>query len=876
MRISQANLIIFYLCLFQFALCQQQSTKQESTQSIFPNYNYLFSQFSYYKIYQIDLQQHFYENYEYIAFQIDIISQFIPQQNITVCLNFEQNEEQLQNSLNMNNFYCEITDLIATKEQLTQHLLYVNAKSPAFQNSLKANLVVFNSIKGVTVNSQIYIKYNMKVQLLNKKLCHNSCSGINGNCNRETGQCVCNKNFIGYDCHIKLQEINFTKNQDSIYLYLLQQTSQYAIVNMDYLIQNYQQSSFSLQLARSIEYNEINIYMTFNKLENPTIDSFQEKFLMQNKEYSIQNIEQLCQKYQSNIQQQQEHTLQDQTINNQQEMNSNTCFFIIELKQQQYGNNMALKLSVQISKKQNNSNTQQQNFNENGMQNMSDDSNAIKLSKLIAISTSSLFLGSILLLFVFKILKNKKEVSQQLLTTNLEETKNEQLCNSVVIKNILHQQTQLIQKKNKQIQKQKLLIQNLMPITKYQSQNKQTSDSSIIILQEQNQEQEIKQKIQEQEQKENFKQFSCIIQIDDLENNNSQKQNKTSISESICCAMCLTELVNDDQIIKTICDHSFHAQCFQEWINKNDECPLCRESFEIFNLLDYMTERKFLTLKKRCDKYYCVLERNQILEKLKTQFDLILSLPDEQFLDIFKYFQVEQQENKQQIEQQETIEQFNGVEKIGQQKQNFQLVIRQNGDSSNQMGNSCVSTCRLSQRCSIFSNQNLVQSKRNSFSSQNEQQEQQQNKQSSSNSIDTPYAQQNSQKLLLNSKQQKYFQKNAPKILQVENQIEKLFQLKTHRKVNNLIDAQETYRIPSDCLTQQTQMNQILLSSTNNSTNSKNQNEAKKKINANKLKNQILKQQSFNVNHQQAKSNRMSLKQPITLTEEAKGTQYSQ
>ncbi|KAL4501668.1 hypothetical protein ABPG72_018719 [Tetrahymena utriculariae] len=590
------------------------------------------------------------------------------------------------------------------------------------------------------------------IKLKEQALMHKSIQ-INGVCNREIGQCSCNKNYIGSDCHIKLQEVNFTKNQDSIYLYLLQYTSKYALVNMNYLIQNYQQSSISLELARALEYSELNIYLTSNKLEIPIIQTFQEKFLMKNKEYSIQYIEQLCQKYQAiqlpNIQQQQQQTLKNQTINSQQQINENKCYFIIEFKQQQYGNNMALKLSVQITKKESSSNTQQQNFNESEIQNMDKYSFAIKLSKLIAISTSSLLLGSILLFIVFKILKSKKQGSQKLLTTSIEETDNEQISNPV---------------------------------------------------------------------NEDFKQFSCIIQINELEGNQSQNQNKSNYPESVCCAMCLSELINNYQIIKTICDHSFHA---------------------------------------KSEKYYCVLDRNQIFERLQTELDLILSLTNEEFLKIFQYVLVKQQENKQLIEQETSI-QDNGVEKASQQKLNFQLVIRQG-----------------EMQILKYSNQNLILSKRNSFSNQIEQQEQQQNKESSSNSIDIPYAQQNYLKLLLNAKQSKYFQKDAPKILQVDKQIQKLFQLKIHRQMSNLAEVQEN-RLPSECLTQQTQMNQVVLSSTNNSTSSKSQVECKKKIYANKLKKQILKKMPFNINHEKSKTKRSSLLQQLTLTEEAKEAQYNQ
>ena len=45
------------------------------------------------------------------------------------------------------------------------------------------------------------------------------------------------------------------------------------------------------------------------------------------------------------------------------------------------------------------------------------------------------------------------------------------------------------------------------------------------------------------------------------------------------CSICLDE---DTENIKTLlCGHKFHKDCIEEWVNKEETCPLCRIDFNV-------------------------------------------------------------------------------------------------------------------------------------------------------------------------------------------------------------------------------------------------------------------------------------------------------
>lgn len=51
-------------------------------------------------------------------------------------------------------------------------------------------------------------------------------------------------------------------------------------------------------------------------------------------------------------------------------------------------------------------------------------------------------------------------------------------------------------------------------------------------------------------------------------------------NEEISCAICLLEYTELDEIIPLPCDdrHFFHAQCISDWLQNNNNCPLCKKA----------------------------------------------------------------------------------------------------------------------------------------------------------------------------------------------------------------------------------------------------------------------------------------------------------
>ena len=49
-------------------------------------------------------------------------------------------------------------------------------------------------------------------------------------------------------------------------------------------------------------------------------------------------------------------------------------------------------------------------------------------------------------------------------------------------------------------------------------------------------------------------------------------------NEEFVCSICLLEYSENDEIIQLPCDerHFFHSGCITEWLNKNNNCPLCK------------------------------------------------------------------------------------------------------------------------------------------------------------------------------------------------------------------------------------------------------------------------------------------------------------
>ncbi|KAI8885962.1 hypothetical protein K501DRAFT_283998 [Backusella circina FSU 941] len=50
-------------------------------------------------------------------------------------------------------------------------------------------------------------------------------------------------------------------------------------------------------------------------------------------------------------------------------------------------------------------------------------------------------------------------------------------------------------------------------------------------------------------------------------------------SEDAVCAICLSEYENNELICKLWCEHHYHKDCVQEWLELNSKCPLCKRDF---------------------------------------------------------------------------------------------------------------------------------------------------------------------------------------------------------------------------------------------------------------------------------------------------------
>ena len=46
------------------------------------------------------------------------------------------------------------------------------------------------------------------------------------------------------------------------------------------------------------------------------------------------------------------------------------------------------------------------------------------------------------------------------------------------------------------------------------------------------------------------------------------------------CSICMIEFSETDgkQVAELSCEHIFHEECLQQWVLKNDSCPICRRS----------------------------------------------------------------------------------------------------------------------------------------------------------------------------------------------------------------------------------------------------------------------------------------------------------
>ena len=86
------------------------------------------------------------------------------------------------------------------------------------------------------------------------------------------------------------------------------------------------------------------------------------------------------------------------------------------------------------------------------------------------------------------------------------------------------------------------------------------------------------------------------------------------------CSICLNNLENEVSILT--CGHYFHYTCLGQWIykckndNKQIICPLCKQEFEIKNIIFQLDTKKYTyknysEFKKKYDKKYAQKNTNK-------------------------------------------------------------------------------------------------------------------------------------------------------------------------------------------------------------------------------------------------------------------------
>ncbi|KAI8875844.1 hypothetical protein K501DRAFT_279981 [Backusella circina FSU 941] len=66
---------------------------------------------------------------------------------------------------------------------------------------------------------------------------------------------------------------------------------------------------------------------------------------------------------------------------------------------------------------------------------------------------------------------------------------------------------------------------------------------------------------------------------DDSEQGKKYKRLTITRQEDAVCSICLSDYENDDLICKLWCNHHYHKDCVQEWLELNSKCPLCKRDF---------------------------------------------------------------------------------------------------------------------------------------------------------------------------------------------------------------------------------------------------------------------------------------------------------
>ncbi|KAL4453747.1 hypothetical protein ABPG74_009643 [Tetrahymena malaccensis] len=642
----------------------------------------------------LTLDNFFIQNY--IVIDIILVSDIEQTSQFVACLNFDKDPLLSEDYIQEGYYTCNQIDNFATQKQKQQHLLVVSIEDPLYLNNKYPFLTLFyrqNSHKkgNTIISNSTSVQYDIFTYNFNQFPCHNNCNGKNGFCNGKDGTCTCKENYIDEDCGIFLQPLNLIDNHDTNNLMVQSYKAYFFKIEMNSLLKKAQQNHINFHFKKFNSKSILDIQVFDNIQELPSNEDKYVKYKMQIDEFTLKNVEDFCKNLPKNL----NLTLPEQNNQTQVQENENVtqdCFIILKVRELKKLESTVLQISLQFEQdkivgqdKGNNKENQEEVEQKEHPPKNSDSQLIIGISIAITISVVIIILG-VIKLILSAIQSNNRNNGQDIPKITLQTVSPPQKKSIKQIIQEVNNKMQIEQRKKTIQYKKRLLQYFLMPVQNYDqtASEKEIKDNNNANQKEKEKcdrfEVSIEQYMQKQyENLENLDDslgITCVNQdkqqIISPNNKNSndnktEKQNKqddlndcqpnsastnqkdqdqdipTTLQISTrrnkqCCSLCLLEFVKGQKLRITICSHQFHSQCLEEWLESNENCPLCRQSFEIMDMIDYISVQLYSKVKDQESKQGIRVSRNYVNSRLQQEQENISQLSNKDFLSIFKEY----------------------------------------------------------------------------------------------------------------------------------------------------------------------------------------------------------------------------------------------
>ncbi|KAL4498001.1 hypothetical protein ABPG72_014858 [Tetrahymena utriculariae] len=636
-----------------------------------------------------------------IVIDIILVSDIEQTFQFVACLNFAEDPLLSEDYIKERYYACDQIDKFSTEKQKQQHLLVISIEDPLYQRNKYPFLTLFykqNALqKGNTIiSTNKLVQYNVYAYNFNQFPCHNNCNGKSGICNSKDGSCTCKENYMDEDCGIFLQTLNFVDDHDSNNIMIQPQKAYFFKISMNNLLNNAQQNHIYFHFKQNNFRSLLDIQIFDNIQQLSSNEDKYAKYKMQIDEFSIKNVEDLCKKLPHNL----NSPSPEQYNQTQVQDNRNTtqdCFIVLKVRQVKKLEFTVLQISIKFQSDEiTNQNSEKNKLNEQEVEQKENvpkqyDSNLIKgISIAVILSIVIIILGVIKLILKAitnqNIKNNNNNDIARIAIQTLEPPKKKSKFQ--IIKEV-NNKIQIEQRKKTIYYKKKLLQYFLMPIQHYeitpcsieianndyknqkenekvdhfdisieqyiqkQYENIENLDDSIGISYKHQKDQDKQQiispngknneelKTQNQKKQEDLK--DCQPNQASADQTQQHQNIPTTLQVSTlknkqCCSLCLLEFAKGQKLRITICSHYYHSQCLEEWLESNENCPLCRQSFEIMGMIDYISIQLYSKVKNQESKQAVIASRNYVNARFQQEQEKISQLSNREFLSIFQEY----------------------------------------------------------------------------------------------------------------------------------------------------------------------------------------------------------------------------------------------